>query len=629
MAVSSSTAAAPIADYRQLKTVLPGRFVVKAKDASVWASAAKQEALAEALSGRHKVRFTVVRQVALGWLYLDVADLVDEAETMALAERLAMDEALEKAATDGLVRAQRLPSDPLLSFMWHLDTMRLPQAWDTTIGTGNTRMGVVDSGLIAHEDLSAENVGVDFVSDVGAANDGDGRDGNPTDACPEDSGFHGTHVAGTMAAQGDNGVGIVGANWRGKLVAVRALGCGGGSAVDTSEAALWLAGETIPGFQTIPANLRAKVINMSLGGGGGAPCDAFRADVYADLDRRGAIVVAAAGNAGGAVETPANCGGVLAVAASNIDNQLADYSCFGPEVDIVAPGGEVVTSDAEGILSTLTTDLSDFTDSSPYGFLQGTSMATPNVAGVISLLLDLDGSLTRAEVEAVLKQTGRPCSGCGSKVLIDAAAAVAMVASGQSIDVGPSCVNTCQFANDGECDDGRPGAISSVCDAGSDCNDCDGGGGGGGGGGSCTNTCQFAAMANVTTVGQGPSPKPAPPVPIAPIARVAVSPPAPMPTTAATSTTTASAMSLMAPRSAPTAPTSLTVAAVWSPAAAAAAVAATAATAAALKRIKPPRPSSAAAAAWGQAWCWPSCGVVVEGDSAEAESAARCAFSSC
>jgi hypothetical protein len=450
--------------------------LVKPSADGVWGQAAAQDHLALTLGAFLGIEVRAIRPVALGWMALEAPDLVGDDDTLAAVDALKDCPDVERVAADGIKYLRRVPNDPLLPFMWHVDAMRLPAAWDIGIGSGATRVGVVDSGLIGHEDLGTNTFGaIDFISDLGIANDGDGRDSDGTDACPQDSELHGTHVAGTMVAVGDNGTGIVGANWRAKVIAVRALGCGGtGLTSDINEGALWLAGAaTIPGITSLPTADRAKVINMSLSGSFGEPCDAFSADVFEALDDAGAIVVAAAGNDAGPVNSPANCGGVIAVGASGPTGARASYSSFGPEIDIVAPGGDAGGLE-DTVLSTVSVGLSSFQDGAPYGFKQGTSMAAPNVAGVVSLMLEQNSGLSRTEVEFILRQTGRACTNCQGKSLIDAAAAVAFVNGGGAVVV-PSCEDTCQFNNDNECDDGRAGAISALCSPGTDCSDCDGG----------------------------------------------------------------------------------------------------------------------------------------------------------
>ena len=470
MLAASVVDAAPVEDLRGLKAVLPGRFLVKPTDRSVWEHPQRRARLAADLGGRFGVSFTVQRQVALGWLELDVADLKSEAATIALAKRLASDPALKAADVNGVRRTQRLPSDPLLDTAWHIANMRLPDAWDITVGVGTTRLGVVDTGILPHEDLNPDQVGFDFISIKAIANDGDDRDDDPRDECL-DTGFHGTHVAGLMAAQGDNAVGTVGGTWRGRLAVARSLGCGGfGSAADVAEGALWLAGVDVPDVVALPKEDQVRIINLSLSAQGSTDCGPFEADLYAALDDAGIIVVAAAGNEGRGVASPANCPNVIAVAASSRADELAPYSNFGPEIDIVAPGGDFTLGLEGGVLSTSSSEVSSLADGSPYDFKEGTSMATPNVAGVISLLLEGQASLDRFAVVDALQRTGRPCATCRGVPLIDAAAAVGFIHTGGGSRPRCSSVNNgCATAGDTVCDEV---GVAATCAAGTDALDC-------------------------------------------------------------------------------------------------------------------------------------------------------------
>jgi subtilisin family serine protease len=511
---STSLLAAPLPPLPMIKHHAPGRVLLKPADKRVNATPATQRAFVAQLAQRSGVALKFVRPMALGWLYLDVEAMTDEAATVTLAKRLSAVPGVAAATVDVVQWQRRLPDDPLLSLMWHVDAMNLPAAWDVSTGTGSTRVAVVDSGVVAHEDLDgALTGGLDFIDDPSISNDGDGRDNDPFDDCSSDTGLHGTHVSGTIGARGNNGIGVVGANWVTPIIPVRALGVGAvGLSSDIGEGAFWAAGGDVPGVTSLTSSTRARVINLSLGGASGDACNAFYIDIFSSIAASGAIAVAAAGNEGGPVESPGNCPGVVAVAASNIDNELTNYSSFGAEVAIVAPGGQMDVDIGEGIISTLHESLSSFQDGSPYGFLEGTSMATPSVSGVVALMLDVDASLQVDDVISILQQTGNACGRCGNKVALDAGAALALVAGGGGGGGGGggACDNSCQFANDGECDDGRAAAATALCAADTDCNDCEGGGvvgggGGGGGGGNdddevtfpplCTeetNSCQYA-----------------------------------------------------------------------------------------------------------------------------------------
>ncbi len=195
-------------------------------------------------------------------------------------------------------RAQRSPSDELFGRQWHYSMINLPGAWDTTTGNANVIVAVIDTGvLFNHPDLAARltETGYDFVSDPDSAMDGDGIDPDPSDAAAQNPGtgiFHGSHVAGTIAAQTNNGVGVAGVGWNTRVMPVRALGKGGnGSNYDIMEAVKYAAG--LPNDSgKVPAQ-KADIINLSLSGT--SPSD-WEQEVLDEVRAEGIIVVAAAGN---------------------------------------------------------------------------------------------------------------------------------------------------------------------------------------------------------------------------------------------------------------------------------------------------------------------------------------------
>lgn len=324
--------------------------------------------------------------------------------------------------------------------------MNVPAAWDTTTGTGVT-VAVIDTGYVAHSDLAANIVGgYDFISDTAVAVDGNGRDSNPAD--PGDwsnagecgtgtpastSSWHGTHVAGTIAAATNNGKGVAGVAYGAKISPIRVLGKCGGYDSDIIDAITWASGGTVSG---VPANTNvAKVINMSLGGGGA--CSTATQSAINGAVNRGTAVVVAAGNENQNVSnaSPANCNNVITVAATNRAGGKASYSNYGSLVDIAAPGGETRTSTANGILSTLNSG-SKTPSSENYDFYQGTSMAAPHVAGLAALMKSANSALTPAQIESAVKANARPlpgtCSGgCGAG-LADAAKTVQAVKGGST-----------------------------------------------------------------------------------------------------------------------------------------------------------------------------------------------------
>ncbi|MFJ5995359.1 S8 family peptidase [Streptomyces sp. NPDC092370] len=342
------------------------------------------------------------------------------------------------------------PNDTEYGKQWDLFEatagMNVPGAWDTTTGTGVT-VAVIDTGYVAHSDLAANIVGgYDFISDTAVSVDGNGRDSNPADPgdwyndnecgqgiAASTSSWHGTHVAGTIAAATNNGKGVAGVAYGAKISPVRVLGKCGGYDSDIIDAITWASGGTVSG---VPANSNvAKVINMSLGGGGA--CSTATQSAINGAVNRGTAVVVAAGNENQNVSnaSPANCNNVITVAATNRAGSRASYSNYGSLVDISAPGGETRTSTANGILSTLNSGTKT-PSTENYASYQGTSMATPHVAGLAALMKSANSALTPAQIESAIKANARPlpgtCSGgCGAG-LADAAKTVQAVKGGSS-----------------------------------------------------------------------------------------------------------------------------------------------------------------------------------------------------
>ena len=327
------------------------------------------------------------------------------------------------------------PNDTLYPQQWNLHDAKglaAPEAWKTTQGAGVT-VAVIDSGIVKHPDLDANVLpGYDFITEPSIARDGNGRDSDPTDqgnweeagVCGADSeasesNWHGTHVAGSIAAIMNNKRGIVGVAPSTKILPVRALGMCGGYDSDIADAMVWAAGGTVEG---VPANSNpAKIINLSLGGEG--TCPATYSKAIAEVNKRGAILVVAAGNEGQDTSkvAPANCGGSIVVGATDQEGKRSDFSNYGKLVDVSAPGS--------GIMSTV--DLGT-TVSTGAGYTEydGTSMAAPQVAGVIALMKSVDPSLNAERAKQILKQSSKPLTcdvnACGSGI-VNAASALAMV----------------------------------------------------------------------------------------------------------------------------------------------------------------------------------------------------------
>jgi serine protease len=430
-AVAPSVPAKPTAPFAAPRNRVPGQALIRlAAPSKQQAALPATTAALKDLATRTGVDVRLVRPSVLGWLLVEVAvpgaGRPNEATTLQLVERLAADPAVDAVSDNKWMRALAVANDEFRANMWNLDIIGANSAWDVTKGTARQRIGIVDTGLIRqHEDVGAKGIsGFDFISNVQQATDGNGRDADfqdTGDSCGGPDSFHGTHVAGTIAAETNNGSGIAGVNWNAQLVIVRALGACGGDIVDIMEGAYWLAGGQVAGVPDVGAN-RVSVMNLSLGSS--SACSSYEQSIITEIDNAGVVFVAAAGNDGGPVGSPANCSGVVAVAAHGQTRALAPYSSFGSQIDIVAPGGDQQNFGQEGgILSTLGPRTVD------YAFYEGTSMAAPHIAGIVSLLQAVDPTVNRARAEQLLTSTGVPCNGCGSKVAVDANAAVRAVGS--------------------------------------------------------------------------------------------------------------------------------------------------------------------------------------------------------
>ena len=305
-------------------------------------------------------------------------------------------------------KACQTPNDEFYSFQWHYPLINLPQAWDISTGSSDVIVAVIDTGaLMNHPDLVGQltSDGYDFISDVQIAADGDGIDDNPDDPGDDTQGgssFHGTHVAGTIAAATNNTVGVAGIAWSTKIMPLRVLGIGGGTSYDIHQAVRYAAG--LPNDSgTIPTN-KADIINLSLSGGAYSQTGQ---DAYTAARNEGVIIIAAAGNESTSqLRYPASYDGVVSVSAVDINSNLAYYSSYGTKIDVAAPGGDTskdLNGDgyADGVLSTCGNDSSG-TIQNLYRFYPGTSMASPHMAGVVALMKAVYPGLTPGDIDSLL-----------------------------------------------------------------------------------------------------------------------------------------------------------------------------------------------------------------------------------
>lgn len=386
------------------------------------------------------------------WQMLQLDERMTQAEVEELCKKLRQHPDIIYADPNGSVFTNSVASDPRFQEQWSLGagvgSANVQKAWDLTTGSANGVVAVIDTGIVSHEDIDGGRVlvGYDFISDPSVANDGDGRDGDATDAGTwitqaEHDGqgifsgctvgpslWHGTHVAGVVAASANNSKGIAGIDWSAKVLPVRAIGKCRGDSRDIIEAIKWAAGvnEAIAGV-TRSNSSPARVINLSLSGSGS--CIPALQEAIDKATAKGALVVASAGNKGVSGSFyPANCQNVLTVVATDKVGNRAPFSNFGSSSSMVsAPGVD--------ILSTVNPGTTTPTAGSAYAAYAGTSQAAAIVSGIASLMVAVKPELTPFEIRQMILGTAKPFSvgsynigdcGAGScgRGLVDAAAAV-------------------------------------------------------------------------------------------------------------------------------------------------------------------------------------------------------------
>lgn len=334
----------------------------------------------------------------------------DRQWTLNKIRELQRDPNVSFAQPNYLYKLAAVPSDTYYPLQWHYPMIGLPEAWEITKGSPDMVVGVIDSeARFDHPDLAPRltATGYDFLADTASSNDGDGLDDDPSDPGDGTAGkphsWHGTHVAGTIGAATNNDLGVAGVTWEGDIMPLRACGRNGCSGDAVANAILYAAGLPNAAGQVPPK--KANVINMSFGG---PEYDFVVASAIGSAVTEGVIPVAAAGNSNSnVIGSPSAVEGVIAVGAVGADGQKASYSSYGPVLDVVAPGGEL-GSDVDGnqlpdgVVSTIWNSTNGTPDYIPY---EGTSMASPHVAGVVALLLAVEPSLNAAQAQQILETT--------------------------------------------------------------------------------------------------------------------------------------------------------------------------------------------------------------------------------
>ena len=383
---------------------------------------------------------------------VNVVDLPSDLSVEQAVGQYKKSPAVEYAEPDYILKPTKTPNDPKYTSLYGLNNtgqtggtsnadINAPEAWDATTGSASTIVGVIDTGVdISHPDLRnniwtnpgesgtdalGRNKATNGVDDDnnGYVDDVHGWDFLHNNNSVYDSGDgddHGTHVSGTIAAQGNNGIGVTGVNWRARIMPLKFIGPTGGYTSD-AEAAIHYAIDN-----------GAKITNNSWGGGGYSQS---LKDAITAAQNAGVLFVAAAGNNGtnndASPSYPASFdnANIVSVAATDDKDALASFSNYGStSVDLGAPG--------VGILSTL--------PGNTYGSYSGTSMASPHVAGVAALLKSADPSLGYGQIKSrILRSVDNVSSLQGKTVTggrLDAAKALGFKSTNLTMNANPRTV---------------------------------------------------------------------------------------------------------------------------------------------------------------------------------------------
>jgi subtilisin family serine protease len=366
---------------------------------------------------------------------LDILEFDSKSKADSALKTLRASNLVESVNRDVIYQITAIPNDPDYSKTWGMEQMKVPTAWNTTKGSANVIVGVIDTGIdLDHPDL-IDNIWIntDEIPDNGIDDDANGYvddingwdfvndDNVPNDDVTSDhwASGHGTHVAGTIAGVGNNGIGVAGVAWQAKLMALKICGAWGCSLSDHVLALQYA------------YNNGAQIVNESFGGGYGGYD--WERDAIASVaepgtgEQKGLLVVAAGGNSNANTEIspfhPANyrLPNQISVAATESNGMLAGFSNYSAtNIDVAAPGSGIWSTLPEGAFNT----------TGGYGYLSGTSMAAPHVAGVAVLIQASHPSWKPSDIRKALIATVQITEATARRIfsggIVDAAAAVAL-----------------------------------------------------------------------------------------------------------------------------------------------------------------------------------------------------------
>lgn len=404
------------------------RLIVKFKPARAQTATLSATGRVALLGANRGVALAHLRTMALGAEVVVADHAVSAAEISALAG----DPDVEYVERDDFLKPRLVPDDEFILAEPYLGNDAVNDsvyaAWDITTGSPSTIVAIVDTGSGAHVDLAGRFLpGYDFISDVSTANDGNGRDPDATDpgdwitaadiagafsgldCSVEPSTWHGQAVAGIVAANTNNKAWTAGINWSAKILPVRALGKCGGFFSDILDGIAWAAGIGVPGIPPNP--YPAQIINLSIGGD--QPCSLTGQAIVAAALANGvtkAIVVAAGNDSEDVSDSePANCPGVIAVAATTTTGSRTAYTNYGAGITISAPGGNNRPTVGQGTGEVVLTDTgTTVPQGSGFGYYSGTSFSAPIVSGILSLVLSVAPDISADQLKQVLVSTAKP-----------------------------------------------------------------------------------------------------------------------------------------------------------------------------------------------------------------------------
>ncbi len=339
-------------------------------------------------------------------------EVYEKIQTLEMVTQYGLGSDVEYAQPNFVYRSQRNADDTAFDEQWPLAQINAPLAWDITTGTksggGDIVIAILDTGvLVDHPDLQDNKLvsGYDFVRNIQSSGDGNGLDSNPNDpGVANNYAFHGTHVAGIAAATSNNALGMTGVSWDAKIMPVRVLDINGTGSSYSMIQGLRYAARLSNDSGTLPAQA-ADVINLSLGSTFDAQSAPAEQELFNQIYSAGISVVAAAGNSASSTPFyPASYPTVISVSATDIGEKLAPYSNFGNNIDVAAPGGirSIFLGSDNPVLSLGASYTNGLFDSYNLNGKQGTSMASPHVAGVIALMKAVYPQLTAQQVTNLL-----------------------------------------------------------------------------------------------------------------------------------------------------------------------------------------------------------------------------------